>query len=150
MAAPSADRQAQYRSDLAYDRSVGPPTPEGAGWLMYSVVLLSIAGALNLIGGIAAVSDSHFYVHNTHYMFGSLNAWGWTVLIIGAVQLLVALGITRHNQAARWVGVIALGLNAIAQLLMIPAYPFWSLSIFALDLIAIYGLTAYGAKAAQT
>jgi hypothetical protein len=36
--------------------------------------------------------------------------------------------------------------NAIAQLLMMPAYPFWSLSIFALDILAIYGLIAYGKR----
>ena len=33
-----------------------------------------------------------------------------------------------------------------AQLLMIPAYPFWSLSIFAVDILAIYGLVAYGSR----
>jgi hypothetical protein len=42
--------------------------------------------------------------------------------------------------------VIILSLNSIAQLLMIPAYPFWSLSIFALDILAIYGLIAYGQR----
>jgi hypothetical protein len=27
---------------------------------------------------------------------------------------------------------------------MMPAYPFWSLAIFALDIIGIYALTAHG------
>ena len=42
-----------------------------------------------------------------------------------------------------------LGLNAIAQLLMMPAYPLWSLCIFALDILAIYGLIAYGRRIAD-
>jgi len=42
--------------------------------------------------------------------------------------------------------VIVLSLNAIAQLLMMPAYPFWSLSIFTLDILAGYGLIAYGQR----
>jgi hypothetical protein len=29
---------------------------------------------------------------------------------------------------------------------MMPAYPFWSLSILALDVLAIYGLIAYGKR----
>ena len=29
------------------------------------------------------------------------------------------------------------------QLLIMPAYPFWSLSLFAVDILAIYGLVAY-------
>jgi len=39
-----------------------------------------------------------------------------------------------------------LSLNAVAQLLMIPAYPFWSLALFALDILAVYGLVIYGER----
>ena len=31
-----------------------------------------------------------------------------------------------------------------AALLSIPGYPFWSLAIFAIDILIIYGLSAYG------
>jgi hypothetical protein len=51
-------------------------------------------------------------------------------LILGALQLLVGVGVFARNQFARWTGVVILSLNAIAQLRMIPAYPFWSLAIF--------------------
>ena len=146
MTAPMADRSAEARYAEAYDRGGVYGGPDPSAWLAYSVVLLSIAGFLNTIGGIAAISDSKFYIHGTHYVVADLKTWGWVVLLIGIVQLLVAVGIYRENQAARWIGVVALGLNAIAQLMMIPAYPFWSLAVFALDLIAIYGLIAYGAR----
>ena len=49
-----------------------------------------------------------------------------------------------RNQFSRWAGVFILGVNSITQLLMMPAYPFWSLCIFAMDIMAIYGLIAYG------
>ena len=39
-----------------------------------------------------------------------------------------------------------LGLNAIDQMLFIPACPFWSLSIIAMDVVALYGLCAYGSR----
>jgi hypothetical protein len=146
MTAPLADSSAQTRYDVGYDRYAMAPRNPDDTWLAYSVVLLSIAGVLNLIGGIAAISDSHFFVHNTHYVFANLKTYGWVVTIIGAVQLLSAVGITRRNQAARWFGVASLSLNAIAMLLMLPAYPFWSLAIFALDMIAIYGLIGHGQK----
>jgi hypothetical protein len=42
--------------------------------------------------------------------------------------------------------VVVLNADAIAQLLMIPAYPFWSPSIFTLDILVIYGLIAYGKR----
>ena len=38
------------------------------------------------------------------------------------------------------------GLSSFAALLSLPAYPFWSLAIFAVDLLVIYGLAAYGGQ----
>ncbi len=118
----------------------------GSGWVAFAGLLLLIIGTLNFIEGLAAIGNSHFFVANTHYIVANLNTWGWIVLCIGAIQWLVGLGVFVKNQLSRWVGVIVLSLNAIAQLLMIPAYPFWSLTIFALDMFAIYGLVAYGQR----
>jgi hypothetical protein len=48
---------------------------------------------------------------------------------------------------ARWFAVAVLGVNAIDQMLFIPAYPLWSLMIIAVDAVALYGLCAYGIRA---
>jgi predicted Na+-dependent transporter len=116
----------------------------GYGWVAFAGVLLLVLGTINTIEGIAAIGNAHFFVHNTHYIVGSLNSWGWIVLCIGVIELLVGLGVFAKNQFARWTGVVILSLNAIAQLLMMPSYPLWSLCIFTLDILAIYGLVAYG------
>ncbi len=123
-----------------YDRE------RGAGWITFAGVLLLTLGCINCIDGIAAISKAHFYVADARYVFGDLSAWGWTVLILGALQVLVGVGVFVRNQFARWTGVVVLSLNAIAQLLMMPAYPFWSLCLFALDILAMYGLVAYGKR----
>jgi hypothetical protein len=149
MTAPIADTSAQARYDLATDRYAYERDRDDL-WVAFSVVLLSIAGVLNTISGVAAIGDSSFFVHRTHYVFGSLNSWGWTVAIIGVAQLLIAAGIYRRNQFARWLGVLSLSLNAIAMLLMMPAAPFWSLCVFALDVVAIFGLVVHGQKVAKT
>jgi hypothetical protein len=85
-------------------------------------------------------------VNNTHYIAGGLKTWGWVALLIGCMEVLVGLGVFVKNQFSRSVGVLVLTVNAIAQLLMIPAYPFWSLSIFTLDVIAIFALVVYGTR----
>jgi hypothetical protein len=120
----------------------------GYGWVVFAGVLLLLLGTLNVIEGIAAIGNANFFVHNTHYVAGSLNTWGWIVLCIGVLQWVVGCGVFIKNQFSRWVGVVVLAGNAIAQLLMIPAYPWWSLSIFALDILAMYGLIAYGKRIA--
>jgi hypothetical protein len=116
----------------------------GYGWVAFAGVLLLVVGTINLIEGIAAIGNARFFVQNTSYVVGSLNTWGWVVLCIGVVQLLVGLGVFVKNQFARWTGVVILSVNAVAQLMIMPAYPFWSLCIFTLDILAIYGLIAYG------
>jgi hypothetical protein len=122
----------------------------GQGWVTFAGILLLVVGTLNMIDGIAAVDKAHFFVANQKYIAGDLNTWGWVVLLLGAGQILVGVGVFARNQFARWAGVGLLGLNAIAQLLFIPAYPFWSLAIFAVDILAIYGLTVYGDKISRT
>lgn len=130
-----------------------PPEPyydevSGGGWIAFAGVLLLVLGSLNIIEGIAAIGNAHFFVANTHYIAGDLNAWGWTILCLGVIQLAAGFGIFARNQLARWVGVAILGLNAIAQLFFMPAYPLWSLCIFAVDIIALYGVVAYGKRIA--
>ena len=116
----------------------------GYGLVLFASVLLLILGFFNLIYGIAAISRSH--VFTTHYVFGDLRSWGWITLIIGAVQLLAAAGVLAGSQLARWFAVAVLGLNAIDQMFFLPAYPFWSLMIIAVDVVALYGLCAYGSR----
>jgi hypothetical protein len=119
---------------------------EGHGLILFASVLLVIVGCFNLIYGIAAIANAHVFVANAHYVFGGLRSWGWITLIIGALQLVAAAGVVGGNQLARWFGVAVLGLNAIDQMFFIPAYPFWSLMIIAVDVVALYGLCAYGSR----
>ena len=120
---------------------------EGHGLIVFASVMLVIIGCFNLIYGIAAIAHSHVFVANAHYVFGNLRTWGWITLIIGVLQLLAAAGVVMGNQLARWFAVAVLGLNAIDQMFFIPAYPFWSLVIIALDVVALYGLCVYGSRA---
>ena len=36
--------------------------------------------------------------------------------------------------------------NAVVAMITIPVYPWWSLALFVLDMLVIYGLIAHGAK----
>jgi hypothetical protein len=120
---------------------------EGYGLVVFAAAMLLIIGCFNLIYGIAAVASSHVFVAGAAYVFGSLNSWGWVTLCIGAVQLVAAAGVMMGNQLARWFGVAVLGLNALAMMFFLPAYPLWALVIIAADVIAVWALCAYGSRA---
>ena len=118
----------------------------GDGWLVFAGIMLMIGGVMNFIGGIAAIDNANFFVNNAQFVISDLNTWGWVILITGAVQVLTAIGIWARNQLSRWLGVGFASLNALAQLLMIAAFPLWSLALFTLDLLIIYGLVMYGGR----
>jgi hypothetical protein len=120
--------------------------PEGAGWLLFAGIMIVIAGVLNIIGGIAAISNSKFFTLNAAYILTELKPWGWIVLIIGVAELFAAFSIWGGGQYGRWFGIAAASVNAIAALLSIPAYPFWALCLFGIDVLIIYGLAAYGGQ----
>jgi len=119
---------------------------QGYGLVLFASILLVVIACFNLIYGIAAIANSHVFTTHAHYVFGNLKTWGWITLIIGILQLLAALGVLAGNQVARWFAVVVLGLNAIDQMFFISAYPFWSIIIIAMDVVALYGLCAYGSR----
>jgi hypothetical protein len=127
-------------------RDRGARQGEGYWMIVFAVALLVTVGFFNLIDGIAAIANSHVFVANAHYVVGDLRAWGWVVLILGTLQVIAAVAVLAGSQAARWFAVVVIGLNAIGQMLFIPAYPFWSLLIIAVDVVALWGLCAYGSR----
>jgi hypothetical protein len=119
----------------------------GGGLVIFASVVLAVLGFFNLLDGIAAISRSYVFVANAHYVFGSLRAWGWVVLILGILQLAAAGGVVTGNPVARWFGVAVVGLNAIGQMFFLASYPFWSLLIIIIDVVALYALCAYDSRA---
>jgi hypothetical protein len=110
------------------------------GWWIFAGLLLAIAGILNIVWGIAAISDSKFFTQNATYIVSSLNTWGWVTLLVGVFQLIAAASLFGGGSFGRWVGILAASLSALAALMSIPASPFWSLCVFALAIIVIYEL----------
>jgi hypothetical protein len=118
----------------------------GAGWLMFAGIMIFLVAVLNVIYGIAAIDGSKFFIEDEKFILSDLNTWGWIVLVIGVLQLVAAFSIWAGGEYGRWIGVITAGVSAIGALLALPGYPFWSLAVFALDILIIYGLTTYGGR----
>ena len=111
-----------------------------SGWWIFAGVLLLIAGALNIIYGIAAIGNSSIITASAVYILRDLRVWGWLSLFIGLCEWVAAFSLWSGGEFGRWFGIIVASLNAVAVLLTITTYPFWSLAIFALCIIIIYKL----------
>jgi hypothetical protein len=135
-----------YELQGAYGSVPDYGEPRGLGWVTFAAVMLGLAGIWNFVDGILAISSSHVYTANATYVFSDLNTWGWIVLVLGVIEGLAALSILSGSEFARWFGISAAGLNAIGQLMFIPAYPWWGLAMFSVDLLIIYALAVYGGR----
>ena len=118
----------------------------GQGLVTFAGVMLMIAAVLNLLYGIAAIGKANFFVHGARYVFGDLRTWGWFLVALGVLQAFAAFAVWRGASWGRWFGVACASVNAILQTLWIPAYPVLAMTILTLDIIAIYGLMAYGGR----
>jgi hypothetical protein len=119
---------------------------ERSGWVTFAGVMLLIAGVLNIIYGIAAIGDSSFFLANTRYILSNLNTWGWVTLVLGLFQLFAAFSLWSGGLYGRIVGILAASLSAIVALLSIPAYPLWSLALFAIDIVIIHQIATRGTE----
>jgi hypothetical protein len=114
------------------------------GWRAFAGILIGMAGIFNFIDGIVTLRDPHYFTYHpatNQVVFGDLTAWGWTVLIIGIVQFLVAFGVLFW--AARWAaitGIVIASFSAIAQLLNLGVDPLWSITVIVLDVLVIKAL----------
>jgi len=122
----------------------------GTGRVVFVAVLLLIAGILNLIYGIAAVGNAHFF-DNTQYAFSSLHTWGWITIIVGIIQLTAGASLFGGGGYGRFIGIFAASIGALESLLSIGGtHPWWSLAIFALCVYVLHGLIIFGDDLPET
>ena len=119
---------------------------QGSGWLTFAATMLGLVGILSVIDGIVALSKARFYVAGATYVFSDLRTWGWITLILGVICILAAGGVLAGSQWARWFGIFAAGLNAIALFSAAQGFQLWTLIIFACDILVIYALAVYGGR----
>jgi hypothetical protein len=105
-----------------------------------------MAGGLNVVSGIAAIDNANFFVNDERFVVSDLSTWGWVHLVFGVVLVASAIGIFAANRLAVLVGIGALLFNGMVQLFFLPANPWWAVTVFALDMLAMYGLVVHGEK----
>lgn len=119
------------------------------GWVVFAAVMLGFAAVWNVVAGSLAVAASPVYDDNATLAFGDLRTWGWILLILGIVQGFAVLALLSRSDDARSFGIGAAALNAIGQLLFVPAYPWWAMAAFSVDVLIIYALAVHGGARLQ-
>jgi hypothetical protein len=115
------------------------------GFIIFAGVLMIMAGAFQAFTGVVALFENEFYVTTRNYVFQfDATTWGWIHLLLGIVVALAGFGVLFGQTWARVVGIILAVLSAVANFAFIPYYPFWSITVIALDVFIIWALAAHG------
>lgn len=131
-------------SRVAYGRE--PEPTAWTGFVVFASFMMILTGTFQAIQGLVALFDDGFYLVTPSNLVVDVdyNVWGTVHLLLGVLLLLSGVGVLAGNLAARTVGVILAGLSAVANMLFIEAYPFWSILIITVDVLVIYALTVHG------
>ena len=110
-----------------------------SGMLTFAGVVLVLAGAINLLDGIVALTkDEHFVVDEL--LFGDLSGWGYWWIFVGLLMLWAGAQVIQRKESGLGLGIGIAGLNIFTQLMFFNAYPAWAVSIMVLDLVVIWAL----------
>lgn len=116
------------------------------GWGWFASIMILISGALEVLFGILAIllpASQYFTTRDGTTVF-YVSLWGWWHLLIGIVLIAAGIALANGRVWARVFAVAVVAINAVSQLLSLPAQPWWSITVFALDIIVIYAITVHG------
>ncbi|MER7466951.1 hypothetical protein [Streptomyces sp. NPDC097981] len=112
-----------------------------AGLTSFAAAMLTVVGLLAFFRGIMAVAGDDVFLTTRSYMFRfDLTGWGWIHLVLGAIAVLVSIGLFRADRWARVCGIVVAGLVIIADFLSLPYHPLWSLVAIALSAAVLWAL----------
>ena len=120
----------------------------GEGWLVFSAVVLGVAGVMRIFDAIWAFRYHGVLPQNFEdAIFGhSLKTYGWVYLIVAVILILSAFGVLARSQFSRWIGIVAGAILSISAIWWMPFYPVWSLAYIIVGVLVIYGLAVYGGR----
>jgi hypothetical protein len=121
------------------------------GWVLFAGIIMLTGGFFNVMGGIVALVRDDFYLVGSGGLVLSIDytAWGWLLLVFGALLLFAGYGVMVGQTWARVTGIILAVINAVMHMVFMPAYPLWSIVVITLDVFIIFALAVHGRETRQ-
>lgn len=131
-----------------YGSASRQPETGWVGWIVFAAVFMVTIGALNAIQGLAALfrDEAYWVTLGGDVLVFDVTAWGWIHLIFGILLVVVGVLLMQGSTFARVVGIALVALNLMAQFSWSTLYPFWSLTVMAIDVLIIYALVVHGGE----
>ncbi|HVV14548.1 DUF7144 family membrane protein [Amycolatopsis sp.] len=115
------------------------------GWIWFGGTMMIMLGMFNVIEGLVALFNDKYYVTSpSGLLVFDITGWGWVHLIIGVLAVAAGFALFTGAAWARVATVVLAGINALAQLTFLSAYPVWATIIIALDVLVIWAVIVHG------
>lgn len=112
------------------------------GWIAFAGVYLLVAGTMNAVWGLAALTDRTILVERS-LAWSTLTTWGWVSVAVAAVQLSAgALVLARKVVGRALAATIALA-GLFVNFLAVGAYPIWSILALVANGLVLWAVTVY-------
>lgn len=122
---------------------------ETSGWVIFAATMFAIVGVFNFIQGLVfLVEDTWTVLTPDSILVFDLTTWGWILLILGVVEMIVSWGILSGQIWAQVVGIIIASLAIVLNVLSLSIYPIWGLIALVLQVLVIWALAVHGDEVA--
>jgi hypothetical protein len=126
-------------------------TSASSGWtgvVVFAGIMFVILGAAEAAMAITTGFDESFYtVPSTELVVSlSYNVWGWVHLALGTFAVVTGWGLLTGRRWASTTGIALALVNALSNVVFLRAYPWWSLTAIALDVLIIHAITRHSSE----
>jgi len=119
------------------------------GFTWFAASLLVLGGIWQFFAGLAAVIKGSFFLVTPRYAYNiSIHSWGWIHIGIGAALFLIGCCLFARQTWARVIAIFIAVISAVMNFLFIPKYPFWAITMAALDVVIVWALVSVGKRRA--
>jgi hypothetical protein len=116
----------------------------GAGWVLFAAMVMVVVGGWGIIEGLfALIDDTKVASMGGQIFMVDITTWGWMHIILGGLVLLTGLGLFAGSGAAQVAAIFIVSINAIGQVFTISVYPWWGITLLALDIFILWALCVY-------
>ena len=118
------------------------------GWIVFAGTMMMILGVFHMFEGLIALFRHSYIAFPTSGLTiqVSYSQWGWLQLLAGALVFFAGLGLFTGRMWARTLGVIVVSISALVNFAWANIYPFWSLTLLAVDFLVLYAIIAHGSE----
>ena len=118
------------------------------GWIVFAGTMMMILGVFHMFQGLIGLFRHSYIAFPTTGLTVqvSYTQWGWLHLLAGALVFFAGLGLFTGRLWARTLAVILVSVSALINFAWANLYPFWSLTLLALDFLVIYAVIAHGSE----